>query len=36
MYVDDERFKVHYEKRPGMTEFFRDAIRIYASRQPRP
>jgi len=30
MYVDDERFKVHYEKRPGMTEFFRDAIRIYA------
>lgn len=30
MYVDDERFKVHYEKiRPGCAEFFRDAINIY-------
>lgn len=29
MYVDDERFKAYYEKRPGMTEFLRDAIHIY-------
>jgi DNA-binding transcriptional MerR regulator len=29
MYVDDERFKGYYEKRPGMTEFLRDAIHIY-------
>lgn len=29
MYVDDERFKVYYEKEPGMTEFLRDAIYIY-------
>jgi len=36
MYVDDERFKAYYEKRPGMTEFLRDAINIYTSRQPRP
>ncbi len=30
MYVDDERFKAYYEKQPGMTEFLRDAIHIYA------
>ncbi|MGA8943170.1 MAG: MerR family transcriptional regulator [Thermoactinomyces sp.] len=29
MYVDDERFKAYYEKKPGMTEFLRDAIHIY-------
>ncbi|MFA9559009.1 MerR family transcriptional regulator [Evansella sp. AB-rgal1] len=29
MYVDDERFKKYYEKKPGMTEFLRDAIFIY-------
>lgn len=29
MYLDDERFKDYYEKRPGMTEFLRDAIHIY-------
>ncbi len=29
MYVDDERFKSHYEKQLGMTEFFRDTIHIY-------
>jgi DNA-binding transcriptional MerR regulator len=30
MYVDDDRFKAYYEKEPGMTEFLRDAIKIYA------
>ncbi|MGV3487233.1 MAG: MerR family transcriptional regulator [Tuberibacillus sp.] len=30
MYVDDERFKAYYDdKRPGTTEFLRDAIYIY-------
>jgi len=30
MYVDDERFKEYYDRiRPGMAEFFRDAIIIY-------
>ena len=30
MYVDDERFKAHYdEKQPGTAEFLRDAIHIY-------
>lgn len=30
MYVDDERFKEHYEKiQPGATEFLRDAIHVY-------
>jgi DNA-binding transcriptional MerR regulator len=30
MYVDDERFKAHYDKeQPGTAEFLRDAIRIY-------
>ncbi|USB34082.1 MerR family transcriptional regulator [Paenibacillus sp. YPG26] len=30
MYVDDERFKAHYdEKQPGTAEFLRDAILIY-------
>lgn len=29
MYVDDERFKAYYEKKPGMTEFLRNAIHIY-------
>ncbi len=29
MYVDDERFKAYFEKKPGMTEFLRDAIHIY-------
>jgi DNA-binding transcriptional MerR regulator len=30
IYVDDERFKAHYEKiRPGCAEFLRDAINIY-------
>ncbi|GGE12208.1 MerR family transcriptional regulator [Marinithermofilum abyssi] len=29
MYVEDERFKAYYEKRPGMTKFLRDAIHIY-------
>lgn len=34
MYVDDERFKVHYEKaQPGATEFLRDAIWIYTGRK---
>ncbi|OIJ15173.1 MerR family transcriptional regulator [Anaerobacillus arseniciselenatis] len=31
MYVADERFKKYYEKKPGMTEFLRDAILIYTS-----
>ncbi|MGB8954416.1 MAG: MerR family transcriptional regulator [Tumebacillaceae bacterium] len=31
MYVDDERFKVHYDAdQPGTAEFLRDAIHIYA------
>ncbi|OIJ17378.1 MerR family transcriptional regulator [Anaerobacillus alkalilacustris] len=29
MYLDDERFKKYYEKKPGMTEFLRDAIFVY-------
>ncbi|WP_123042932.1 MerR family transcriptional regulator [Cohnella candidum] len=30
MYVDDERFKAHYdEKQPGTAEFLRDAIHFY-------
>lgn len=30
MYVDDERFRAHYDKsQPGTAEFLRDAIRIY-------
>jgi DNA-binding transcriptional MerR regulator len=30
MYVDDERFKVYYDKiQPGTAEFLRDAIQIY-------
>lgn len=30
MYVDDERFKAHYdEKQPGTAEFLRDAILVY-------
>jgi DNA-binding transcriptional MerR regulator len=30
MYVDDERFKAHYDKnQPGTAEFLRDAIHIY-------
>ncbi len=30
MYVDDERFKVYYDKKqPGTAEFLRDAIHIY-------
>ncbi|KAJ49030.1 DNA-binding transcriptional MerR regulator [Clostridium tetanomorphum] len=30
MYVDDERFKVYYNKKqPGMAEFLRDAIFVY-------
>lgn len=29
MYVDDERFRAYYEKKPGMTEFLRDTIHIY-------
>lgn len=33
MYVDDERFKAYYEKKPGMTEFLRDAIHIYTRDQ---
>ncbi|MBB6733800.1 MerR family transcriptional regulator [Cohnella zeiphila] len=34
MYVDDERFKAHYDaKQPGTAEFLRDAIRIYAGVQ---
>jgi hypothetical protein len=32
MYVDDERFKAHYDKeQPGTAEFLRDAIGIYTS-----
>ncbi|MNU94344.1 HTH-type transcriptional activator mta [compost metagenome] len=36
MYVDDERFKAHYdEKQPGTAEFLRDAILIYTGvKQP--
>jgi DNA-binding transcriptional MerR regulator len=31
MYVDDERFKAHYDiDQPGTAEFLRDAIRIFA------
>ncbi|MDN4526025.1 MerR family transcriptional regulator [Fictibacillus fluitans] len=33
MYVDDERFRKHYDKdQPGTAEFLRDAIRIYISK----
>jgi len=32
MYVEDERFKAYYEKKPGMTEFLRDAIQIYTGQ----
>ncbi|MNR35357.1 HTH-type transcriptional activator TipA [compost metagenome] len=36
MYVDDERFKAHYdEKQPGTAEFLRDAILTYTGvKQP--
>jgi hypothetical protein len=31
LYVDDERFKANYENvKPGLAEFFRDAMAIYA------
>lgn len=34
MYVDDERFRKHYEKEnPGAAEFLRDAIWIYTGRK---
>jgi DNA-binding transcriptional MerR regulator len=34
MYVDDERFRAHYDaKQPGTAEFLRDAIRIYTGVQ---
>lgn len=34
MYVDDERFRKHYEKEnPGAAEFFRDAIWIYTGKK---
>jgi DNA-binding transcriptional MerR regulator len=34
MYVDDERFKAHYdEQQPGTAEFLRDAIHIYTGFQ---
>jgi hypothetical protein len=30
MYVDDERFRAHYDKeQPGGAEFLRDAVWIY-------
>lgn len=33
MYVDDERFKAYYDaKQPGMAEFLRDAVLIYAKK----
>jgi len=32
MYVEDEQFKAYYEKKPGMTEFLRDAIQIYTGQ----
>ncbi|MEH7401409.1 MULTISPECIES: MerR family transcriptional regulator [Bacillaceae] len=34
MYVDDERFKAHYDKeQPGIAEFLRDAIHIYTQHK---
>ncbi|MFF3022867.1 MerR family transcriptional regulator [Gottfriedia sp. NPDC057948] len=34
MYVDDERFKAHYDKEhPGTAEFLRDAIHIYTQHK---
>ena len=34
MYVEDERFRAYYDQgQPGMTEFFRDAIQIYANKK---
>lgn len=33
MYVDDERFRVYYDKeQPGCAEFLRDAVKIYTER----
>ena len=32
MYVDDERFRAYYGKKPGMAEFLRDAIQIYTGQ----
>jgi len=34
MYVDDERFRIHYDEiTPGAAELLRDAARIYAERE---
>jgi hypothetical protein len=33
LYMEDERFKAYYEKKPGMTEFLRDAIDIFTKSQ---
>jgi len=34
MYVDDERFRAHYDKeQPGTAEFLRDAIHIYTQHK---
>lgn len=34
MYVDDERFKVYYDKvKPGAAEFLRDAILVYTGQK---
>lgn len=33
MYVDDERFKIYYDKdQPGCAEFLRDAVKIYTEK----
>jgi len=33
MYVDDERFRAHYDKeQPGCAEFLRDAVKIYTEK----
>lgn len=37
MYVDDERFTAHYDKKqPGTAAFLRDAILIYTGMEPSP
>lgn len=34
MYVDDERFKLYYDKeQPGSAEFLRDAVKIYTDKR---